>query len=193
MLAECGPAWTCGVRERRRWSGSWGERDLGGDTGAERGAEEGRGLRRGRPARLRGPSPTLMPSPVGSRLPAEQHTCCAPGPRAWYPGAHFAQDNGGPASSRAGRLCPCRRPCLPRDTVSPASVRARRRSQSGLAQPPPPPLIPYPGGLRASGRGGQVRPLPPLQLGTHRIRTAAVPKTIRRKASLLMAGACARP
>ena len=29
VLAECGPAWTCRVREQRPRSGSWGERDLG--------------------------------------------------------------------------------------------------------------------------------------------------------------------
>lgn len=125
-----------------------GERGTWGDgTGAEKGHRGRDGLRRGRPSRLQGPFPTLMHSPSGQR------TCCAPGPRARCPSAHFAQDNGGLASSHAGRLCPCRRALVsPRDTVSPAPVRARRRSRSGLAQPPTPTPEPLPQRIKSLGK-----------------------------------------
>ena len=84
VLAERGLAWTCRVREWRRWSGSWLGREGPGMTerGLRRGAEEGRRLRRGRPSRLQGPFPALKHSPSSQLSVAQTVSAFSP---QWWP------------------------------------------------------------------------------------------------------------
>lgn len=88
-----------------RETGTWGD-----GTGAGKGHRGGEGAEERQASRLQGPFPTLMHSPSGQLSACRAaHLLCAWTTRAWRPRAHLPQAHGGPASSRAGRLCPCRR------------------------------------------------------------------------------------
>ena len=164
------------TRER----GTWGD-----GMGAKKGQRGGEGAEERQASRLQGPFPTRMHSP-SRQLSARRaaHLLCAWTTQAWRPRAHLPQAHGGPASSRAGRLCPCRRALVSPRGHGVTSFSARAAEDPKRLSAPPHTRNPYPGGLRASGRCGQARPAS--------ARAASLPKTSRRKAAFLMAGACVR-